>query len=77
MIKRVSFYYNISNSVKIFPDQADLFLLSAYSTRLQALIKKKLDVFKAFDEKVASFRAQLVAEEQFSQKVKPRPGRFN
>ncbi|KAK6624856.1 hypothetical protein RUM44_011720 [Polyplax serrata] len=49
----------------------------AYSTRLQALIKKKLDVFKAFDDKVASFRAQLVAEEQFSQKVKPRQGRFN
>ncbi|EEB15649.1 kif-2, putative [Pediculus humanus corporis] len=48
-----------------------------YSTRLQNLIKEKMNIFRAFDEKVASFRDQLVAEEQFSQKVKPRPGRFN
>lgn len=49
----------------------------AYSARLQSLIKEKLEVLSRFDEKVTSFRAQLVAEEQFSQKVKPRTGRYN
>ncbi|KAL0278961.1 UNVERIFIED_CONTAM: hypothetical protein PYX00_000624 [Menopon gallinae] len=40
----------------------------AYSMRLQSLIKEKLDVLERFDEKVGSFRAQLAAEEQYSQK---------
>lgn len=53
------------------------FSFSAYSARLESLIKEKLEVLSRFEEKVTSFRAQLVAEEQFSQKVKPRTGRYN
>lgn len=49
----------------------------AYSARLEALIDEKLEVLSRFRQKVTSFRAQLVAEEQFSQKVKPRTGRYN
>jgi hypothetical protein len=48
----------------------------AYSKQLELMLDGRIKLLNDFKQKVTAFRAQLVAEEQISQKIK-RPTRNN
>jgi hypothetical protein len=52
--------------------------VAAYSKQLESVLVERISVLSDLKQKVAAFRAQLVAEEQISQKIKrPAPTRHN
>jgi hypothetical protein len=52
--------------------------VAAYSKQLELMLEGRIKVLNDLKQKVAAFRAQLVAEEQISQKIKrPAPARHN
>jgi hypothetical protein len=52
--------------------------VAAYSKQLEMMLAERIEALNDLKQKVAAFRAQLVAEEQISQKIKrPAPARHN
>lgn len=47
--------------------------VTAYASNLEALVTEKIDTLMQFREKITAFRAQLLAEEQISQKMTRTP----
>jgi len=47
-----------------------LYSITAYSKQLQLMVDGRIKVLNDLKQKVAAFRAQLVAEEEISQKIK-------
>jgi len=50
-----------------------LFVCLAYAQGLERLLSEKMEFISQFREKVAAFRAQLLAEERISQQMKHAP----
>jgi hypothetical protein len=52
--------------------------VAAYSKQLELMLAERIGILSNLKQKVTAFRAQLVAEEQISQKIKrPAPTRHN
>lgn len=47
-----------------------LYFVAAYSKQLQLLLDGRIKLLNDLKQKVVAFRAQLVAEEEISQKIK-------
>ena len=77
--------YNFFNSrvfkmlvIKYAYDLRQCLFVAAYSKQLELVLAERIQVLSEFKQKVSAFRAQLVAEEQISQKIKrPAPSRHN
>jgi hypothetical protein len=53
-----------------------LYCVTAYSKQLELMLDGRIKLLNDLKQKVTAFRAQLVAEEQISQKIKrPAPAR--
>jgi hypothetical protein len=51
-------------------------VFAAYSKQLELMLAERMQVLGGLKQKVAAFRAQLIAEDQISQKIKrPAPSR--